>query len=161
MGTCCQRNLSKYHASLHLHGWDSVGVSHGSSEWGRERLLVDIPPIEKVERVVLMVRERPHIRVDFLTVWNSIDKSSKTQPYLRARVRALCERAPGCTVHPNLLACPHSSQRHGLKHTLRFSVSLRFPPRHVDALTCKHAHTHSRGCLSGMRDRAVLALKEA
>lgn len=62
-------------------GWVMVRVNGG-----RERLLVDIPPIEKVERAVLMVRERPHIRVDFLTVWNSIDKSAKTQPYVRVIV---------------------------------------------------------------------------
>ena len=58
--TCFERNLSKYHASLHLHDWDSVRVSHDSSEW--ERLLVDIPPIEKVERLVAFngPRKAPH-----------------------------------------------------------------------------------------------------
>lgn len=48
-----------------MHGWDGVGVSHGSGEWAGERLLVDIPPIKKAERVVFVVQEKPHIRVDF------------------------------------------------------------------------------------------------
>lgn len=28
-----QRNLSKYHASLHLHGRDGVAMTHSASEW--------------------------------------------------------------------------------------------------------------------------------
>lgn len=48
---CEQRNLSKYRASLHLHGWDGVGVTHGLGEWRkRARLLVDISPNEEGER---------------------------------------------------------------------------------------------------------------
>lgn len=47
-------------------------------------MLVDIPLTKKVERGSLMARERPHIRVDFLTVWNSIDKFSKAHPCMHA-----------------------------------------------------------------------------
>lgn len=47
-------------------------------------MLVDIPLTKKVERSSLMARERPHIRVDFLTVWNSIDKFSKAHPCMHA-----------------------------------------------------------------------------
>lgn len=151
LGTGSLRNLSKYHTSLHLHGCDSVGVSHGSSEWGWERLLVDIPPIEKVERVVFMVWERPHLRLDFLTVWNSIDESSKRRTHTHIyRTSTFLTGTPAST---------SKLHRHELKHTPL--LSLRFPPCQIDALTCKHAHTHSRGCFCGMWDRASLALKEA
>lgn len=85
-----ERNLSKYHTSLHLRGWDSVRVSHGSKEWARERLPIDIPQIEMVEHVVIMVRARPHIHVDFLTIWNSIDKSSASQLCMHVYSNTVC-----------------------------------------------------------------------
>lgn len=83
-------------------------MSHGSSEWERERLLVDIPPIEKVERVVLMVRESSHVCVDFLTVWRSIGKSSKTLP-VPALVCPFTQAHTQMCGTSKLGACPRSS----------------------------------------------------
>lgn len=105
---------------------------------GRECLLVDIPPIEKFERVVLIVWERPRIHVDFLTVWNSIDKSSKPQPYMHVRSCALNKHVQCIqTQHKHV----HAVHRliHTWAHTLHF-LSVSHPS---DKQTCTYIHTHT------------------
>lgn len=84
-----QRNLSKYHTSLHLHGWDGAAVSHRLSEWGRERalLMLTFLQIEKVYRLAL-TWERPHIHVDFLTLCRRVDASAGTAPSRTCEARA-------------------------------------------------------------------------
>lgn len=63
-----------------------------------------------------MVRERPHIRVDFLTLWKPIDKfRKKMPPYVRV-----------CASRTQMYIQPH-----------------RFPPRETwrsHMLTCTHTH---------------------
>lgn len=78
---------------------------------------------KRVNVVVLVVRERPYILVDFLTLCRSNDGSGKTPP------------------------CAHVCSTHSDVHP---SLTVSHPTR----LTLSHAnmHTHSRGCLGGMRD---------
>lgn len=97
-------------------GW--CWVSHSSNEFWRELVLVDIPLTKKVERGSLTARERPHIRVDFLTVWNSIDKFSKAHPCMYACMHAvqrgiLCVKSPQSNAHASFLSSSHldSSRR--------------------------------------------------
>lgn len=75
-------------------------------------MLVDIPLTKKVERGSLMARERPHIRVDFLTVWNSIDKFSKARVHAVQRGIA-CVKSPQSNTHTSFLSSSHldSSRR--------------------------------------------------
>ena len=108
-------------------GWVMVRVNGGESAG-----LLTFLQSKKVERVVLMVWERPHIRVDFLTVWNSIDKSSKTQPCVHACLRTVRFIQ---TLHRLRLSM---STRLTLK-TLHFSLSLSFS--HPVRLTLSHVQT--------------------
>ncbi|MEQ2174533.1 hypothetical protein GOODEAATRI_008895 [Goodea atripinnis] len=108
-----------------------------------------------------MVWERPYIFVDFLTVWDSIDKSSTEHSHMHICAQIdMYEIAKVCSG----LACPCGQRR-------RCVFCFFFPETHTAFLFNSHSDrlklsranlcTHSRGCLSGMWDSAELALKEA
>lgn len=134
-----------------------VGVSHGSSEWGRECLLVDIPPIEKVERVLCQWSG-----IGLASVWDvltGLKRSMNPQRDKRTATYAGGPNPDGPDVFEQLAVCD-GSRTPSSTHLVSLPASF-----HRVRGTLSHAQTrtqaHSRGCFGGMWDRAELALKEA
>lgn len=97
--------------------------------------------------------EAPCIYVDFLTVRTWIDKSSPLQPFVHCRLYPdsmyiQSEPRLSCT------GLAHAKKPWSNTHTAHFPLTQTLSRANMNT------HSHSRGRLSGMWDRAELALKE-
>lgn len=113
-----QRNLSKYHTSLHLHGWDGVAVTHSASEWGASEhsCMLTFLQIGKVYCVAL-TWERLRVHVDFLTLCRRAGASAGMAPS-RTRGAQTLRRASGTLSsatqgdgRAHMLTCTRTFQR--------------------------------------------------
>lgn len=106
-----QRNLSKYHASLHLHGWDGVAMTHSASEWGagEHSCMLTFLHIGKVYSVAL-TWEGLRIHVDFLTLCRRAGASAGMAQALQRASGTLSSATQGDR-RSHMLACTRTFQR--------------------------------------------------